>query len=99
VKLVIADDGGHIFDCPGCGHHHLVPDRWDFDGDLESPTFSPSILIRYPTGEERTPVVCHSFIRRGKIEFLADCTHELAGRTVDLEPPNWGTLDPGGDDA
>lgn len=28
--------------------------------------------------------VCHSFVREGKIEFLTDCTHELAGQTVDL---------------
>ena len=29
-------------------------------------------------------IVCHSFIRNGRIEFLSDCTHELAGQTVDL---------------
>lgn len=28
--------------------------------------------------------VCHSFIRDGRIEFLSDCTHALAGQTVDL---------------
>ena len=27
---------------------------------------------------------CHSFVRAGRIEFLSDCTHELAGQTVDL---------------
>jgi hypothetical protein len=32
-------------------------------------------------------MVCHSFVRDGQIEFLADCTHELAGRTVAL--PDW----------
>lgn len=29
--------------------------------------------------------VCHSFVTDGKIEFLSDCTHHLAGKTVDLE--------------
>lgn len=29
--------------------------------------------------------VCHSFLRDGRIEFLSDCTHELAGKIVDLE--------------
>lgn len=29
--------------------------------------------------------ICHSFVRDGKIEFLTDCTHSLAGQTVDLE--------------
>lgn len=28
--------------------------------------------------------ICHSFIRAGKIEFLNDCTHNLAGQTVEL---------------
>jgi len=28
--------------------------------------------------------VCHSFVRDGKIEFLTDSTHHLAGQTVDL---------------
>jgi hypothetical protein len=29
--------------------------------------------------------VCHSFVRGGLIQFLSDCTHGLAGRTVPLE--------------
>jgi hypothetical protein len=28
--------------------------------------------------------ICHSFVRKGQIEFLSDCTHALAGRTVPL---------------
>lgn len=28
--------------------------------------------------------VCHSFVKDGRIEFLGDCTHELAGQTVEL---------------
>lgn len=32
------------------------------------------------------PLVCHSYVRAGRIEFLSDCTHELAGQTVDLPP-------------
>lgn len=27
---------------------------------------------------------CHSFVRDGQIQFLNDCTHALAGQTVDL---------------
>jgi hypothetical protein len=27
---------------------------------------------------------CHSFVTNGKIQFLADCTHKLAGQTVEL---------------
>jgi len=32
-------------------------------------------------------VICHSFVTDGKIQFLPDCTHALAGHTVDL--PEW----------
>lgn len=28
--------------------------------------------------------VCHSFVTDGSIQFLPDCTHELAGQTVPL---------------
>lgn len=28
---------------------------------------------------------CHSFVRDGQIQFLNDCTHELAGQTIPLE--------------
>lgn len=30
--------------------------------------------------------VCHSFVTDGRIQFLGDCTHALAGQTVDLPP-------------
>lgn len=28
--------------------------------------------------------VCHSYVTDGRIQFLSDCTHALAGQTVDL---------------
>lgn len=33
---------------------------------------------------------CHSFVANGNIQFLGDCTHELAGQTVRLStlPPD-----------
>lgn len=30
--------------------------------------------------------ICHSFVTDGQIQFLGDCTHELAGQTVPLKP-------------
>lgn len=42
---------------------------------------------RYPTHEENpydVHDVCHSFVTDGRIQFLGDCTHKLAGQTVDL---------------
>lgn len=29
--------------------------------------------------------ICHSFITDGKIQYLSDCTHELAGQTIELQ--------------
>lgn len=37
------------------------------------------------------PFVCHSFVRDGRIEFLGDCSHSMAGKTVDL--PQWADGD------
>ena len=69
---------------------HGVDKRWTFNDDLNKPTFSPSLLIRYPTSKKEN--VCHSFIKNGNIQFLSDCTHDLAGRTVEI--PDFETLHP-----
>ncbi|NMZ72988.1 hypothetical protein HBO32_07745 [Pseudomonas nitroreducens] len=80
-----------FFLCPGCSMLHGVRvgpgsqhPRWDWNGDVNKPTFSPSILVTYWWGEQREDRRCHSFVRDGRIEFLSDCTHALAGQTVDL---------------
>ena len=77
--------------CPGCKCDHGVPvpphaHAWDWNGSLESPTLSPSVLVtfgRYPRPD--LPQTCHCFVRDGKIEFLSDCEHELAGKTVEMK--------------
>lgn len=66
--------------CKGCQAHHSFDDRWIFNGDLEKPTFSPSLLVWGSKPEKR----CHSFVRDGKMQYLSDCFHELAGQTVEL---------------
>lgn len=80
------------FMCPGCDEMHALNTTWAFNGDLDRPTVSPSILVRRPANpdaseefiEYRKESVCHSFIREGHIHFLPDCTHQMAGRTVEL---------------
>lgn len=79
-----------VFHCPGCNEIHVIDARWTFNGNLDKPRISPSLLIRYPyAGENR---VCHSFIVDGMIEYLSDCTHELAGEKVEI--PDFETLHP-----
>lgn len=94
------DDGGKVFFCPGCNEVHIVRTgdgpgpRWGWNGDVDRPTFEPSVLVT--TGRRvdpsfvpepgDPPECCHSFVREGRIQFLGDCTHALAGQTVELPP-------------
>lgn len=59
---------------------YTTPGHWTFNGDLEKPTFSPSMLI-YPNPMHGRD---HFFVRDGKIEYLSDCEHNLAGKTIDM---------------
>jgi hypothetical protein len=102
ASLATAEDGQRVlFRCPGCDDNHQIGvGAWTFNGDLDRPTFTPSVLVggvqwdadsgfhkpnhAVAPGES---IVCHSFITDGRIQFLGDCTHVLAGQTVDL--PEW----------
>jgi hypothetical protein len=105
-----------MFFCHGCkcghgvwttqsnGHTGAI---WTWNGSMDKPTFSPSILVtgraftesgkadydtwyaagcpdRQGRAFENQDTRCHSFVRDGKIQFLSDCTHKLAGQTVDM---------------
>lgn len=89
------DDSGWLIFCPACQcGHKFDRGRWTFNGNLERPTFSPSMLIKTnsPDSPHYQPrarsSVCHSFVRDGRIEFLGDCTHAMAGQTMDLPDMN-----------
>lgn len=89
-------DGMLFFACPGCKILHGVNierdgrPRWTWNGSALHPTFSPSVLVQYPwrllESGEREQIVCHSFVTDGRIQFLDDCTHHLAGQTVAIPP-------------
>jgi hypothetical protein len=78
----------YVFHCPGCGFGHPfeidAPNGagWTWNGSLDRPTFTPSLMVA-----RGTPTQCHVWVTDGKIQFLADSHHALAGRTVDL--PDW----------
>lgn len=80
AKTKRSEDGLTTFWCPGCAERHAINDSWTITGTPDNPTFSPSVLV-HPSGNVKR---CHSFVRDGQIEFLDDCEHELAGRTVPL---------------
>ena len=71
--------------CGGCGGSHVLalntPDqlasysgpKWDWNGDTEKPTISPSIRGYYPhpkTGAQVT--TCHHFVKNGEQRFCGD---------------------------
>lgn len=76
----------YYFECPGCNYGHPfeidAPNNagWAWNGSLDKPTFKPSLLVFGSVPEKR----CHSYVTDGQIQFLTDCWHPLAGKTVDL---------------
>lgn len=79
-----------LFWCPGCKFGHAVwttkknrvGAQWSFNGNMEKPSFDPSILGLKTVNHPR----CHLFVRNGMLEFCGDCEHEFAGKTIPMEP-------------
>jgi hypothetical protein len=99
-RVMRRGEGRYFHWCPGCEEMHPLPDGWTFNGDLERPTFSPSFAqggmqtvqvdgkwtgewVRDGEGKP-VPRVCHYFVEEGRLRFLDDCTHPLAGKTIDM---------------
>lgn len=56
--------------------------NWSWNGDTERPTLKPSILTEFRYAGVRYH--CHSFVNDGIVQFLSDCSHELAGQNIEL---------------
>lgn len=102
VRKSIVDDNGKryttlAFICPGCvefGGSGLVmlpvntsvhKPAWVWDGNLFRPTLNPSIMTSRGTDQQ-----CHSFLKAGVFQYLADSKHSLAGQFVDMvDLPYW----------
>lgn len=70
-----------LYWCEGCDYEHAFsPEIHQFNGDINNPTISPSLLLSNPQQHR----ICHSFIKEGKIQYLPDCWHHLAGQTIEL---------------
>jgi hypothetical protein len=85
------EENYYAFYCPGCKENKAVPVKprengWEWNGSLDSPSFHPSLLWNVAGSNPMVPI-CHSFVKDGKIQYLGDCTHGLAGQTVDI--PEW----------
>lgn len=81
----------YFFHCPGCEYAHGFTvggesgthPSWTWNGSMDKPTFTPSLLCNASLSESR----CHSFVTDGRIQFLSDCFHKLANQTVEI--PDW----------
>lgn len=99
MKRAMQQDGGLCFFCLGCDCYHTVSVKgerpgpsWGWNGSEKLPTITPSVLVR--TGRELDPEFvredgdpperCHSYVTDGRIQYLDDCTHHLAGQTIAL---------------
>lgn len=86
AKVALATDGMLTWMCPACKSGHGVPvDRWQWNNSVDTPTLTPSVKVTWTYGEPPTNHCCHFVMTDGKIAFCSDCTHKLAGVTVDME--------------
>lgn len=107
-KYLMHHAGGPAIWCPGCKCLH--PYRleapkgsswptWTWDGNVEKPSFKPSMLINKHHPQMR----CHFHVTAGQIIYCSDCHHELSSMTIDLpeipeeEVKDWCTDDDGAD--
>lgn len=67
--------------------------RWTFNDDMDHPVLHPSLACHYHeegvSAPGATDKVCHSYVgcngaQPGQIIFLGDCTHQHAGKIMDL---------------
>ena len=90
-KYLRKQHGGWAHYCPGCEeiHHYPVDEphpngsRWQFDGNMEKPSFTPSMNIG--------PDWCHYYLTKGMLIFSACSGHGLGGKTMPLPelPPEY----------
>lgn len=81
VKNQNEEHAGWLIWSPGDEQHILFDERWNFNGDFENPTFTPSMLVNANMpGHIRS----HFYVTNGKIQYLDDCDHKLAGQTVEM---------------
>lgn len=97
-KLACKEGFDHMIWCPACEcGHGFDLERWGFNGDMVKPTLLPnpsplnpgghcSVKTEYYNYKRKKMMLCHFHIIAGTIIFCADCTHEMAGKTVALEP-------------
>lgn len=72
AKLRSVQGGAFGHWCPGCGGMHVIGPGWSFDGNLDSPTFGPSVKV---TGKLT--------VKNERGEWTGEWVRDAAGNAVD----------------
>ncbi len=96
LRTTAESDGatGYTHYCPGCKGAHYIRTKsprpasgenpvWTFNGNVDQPTFSPSIRI---PADPKAPTVCHYHVIEGMISYCPDSPHALSGKKLPLPP-------------
>lgn len=89
---------GYSHWCAGCRcvhtFHVVGPGPvWTFNGNMERPTFTPSMRSFLPAHDGKPEqTLCHYFLTDGEINYLTDSSdHELRGKhPLQPIPENYG---------
>ena len=83
--------------CEGCNHCHTFyiqcnGHTWTFDGNVNDPTFNPSMLEFYTREDNTRKTLCHYFLHSGVMKYCGDSPHALSGQEVPLKniPDEYG---------
>lgn len=91
MTLAIKTKESVIIRCRACKYHFVPIPRWQYNNNPDCPSFAPSInetcndpghpSYRHGIKSSR----CHFIVTAGMITYCADCSHDLAGKTLPLE--------------
>ncbi len=102
MKTIEHKEGVFKIYCPACKDFHFIPTLpvewckavWKFNKNLDNPTFTPSVDIKYDFSHLENPedyvsedimnYRCHFTIEDGKITYCDDCNHSLKGSIATL---------------
>lgn len=96
VKYEYAGSAYYSHWCTACRHCHTYQigggRTWAFDGNVDNPTFAPSMLEFVTRKDGSRQTLCHYFLTAGVLKYCGDSPHALAGKDVPLEdiPPDYG---------
>ena len=79
----VSNSGRYLFECPACECCHYINDTWNMTGPEDKITVRPSIFVNRGRINPESHA-CHLYIADGKIQYLDDCSHEYAGKTVEM---------------